>query len=330
MRPLRGSSPCWCGSGRKFKRCHGDVRRLRRPPVTPGAVAPARQVPSAIARPPYVLGDPPSVSPELQIHSGASLERLRTACWVAAEVLEEVGRAVAPGVTTDELDRIAHEAYVSRGAYPSTLGYKGFPKSVCTSVNEIICHGIPDDRPLASGDIVNVDVTAFIEGMHGDTSATFAVGEVDPVARALIDITRRAMLAGVAAVAPGKPQRVIGEAIEPMALEHGLGVVSEYGGHGIGSVFHAAPHINHTIEARDRLVLQPGMTFTIEPMLNTGSPSSHLWSDTWTVAAADGLPSAQFEHTVRVTETGVEILTLTRAGSSPAGTLADLGAFSSS
>lgn len=267
-------------------------------------------------------------SPELQIHSGDSLERLRIACWVAAEVLEEVGRAVAPGVTTDELDRIAHEAYVSRGAYPSTLGYKGFPKSVCTSVNEIICHGIPDDRPLASGDIVNVDVTAFTEGMHGDTSATFAVGEVDPSAFALIEITRRAMLAGVAAVAPGRPQRVIGEAIEPLALEHGLGVVSEYGGHGIGSVFHAAPHINHTIEARDHLALQPGMTFTIEPMLTTGSPNSRIWSDNWTVAASDGLPSAQFEHTVIVTETGVEILTLTRAGSSPAGTLADLGAFS--
>lgn len=329
MKQLRGSSPCWCGSDRKFKRCHGDQRRLRRPAVSLGRVGPPRDVPNSITRPSYLLGDSPTVSPDLQIHSGASLERLRIACRVAAEVLEEVGRAVVPGITTDELDRIAHDAYLERGAYPSTLGYKGFSKSICTSVNEIICHGIPDDRPLVSGDIVNVDVTAFIEGMHGDTSATFAVGEVDPAAQGLIDITRMALLAGVAAVGPGKPQRTIGEAIEPLALKHGLEVVSEYGGHGIGTVFHAAPHINHTIEERDHLLLQPGMTFTIEPMLNTGSRSSRIWSDNWTVAATDGLPSAQFEHTVIVTQSGVEILTLTRAGTSPAGTLADRGALAS-
>jgi methionyl aminopeptidase len=318
---LRGSAPCWCGSGRKFKRCHGDQRRLRRPPVTIGTVSPAREVPATIVRPSYVLGSQPSVSPHVEFHSGASLERLRAACRVAAEVLETVGEAVKPGVTTDELDRIAHEAYLSRGAYPSTLGYKGFPKSICTSVNEIICHGIPDDRRLVKGDIVNVDVTAFIEGMHGDTSATFPVGEVDAPAAALIEVTREAMLAGVAAVAPGKPLKAIGQAIQLIAHAHGLGVVYEYGGHGIGTVFHAAPHINHFVEERDHMLFEPGMTFTIEPMLTTGSPSSHIWTDDWTVAAVDLLPSAQFEHTIVVTESGSEILTLTGRGTSPAGTL---------
>jgi methionyl aminopeptidase len=321
MNRLRGSAPCWCGSGRKFKRCHGDQRRLRRPPVTMGTVSPRNEVPPEIVRPAYALGSQPSVSSRVEVHSGASLERLRVACRVAAEVLEAVGEAVKPGVTTDELDRIAHDVYLSRGAYPSTLGYKGFPKSICTSVNEVICHGIPDDRRLVKGDIVNVDVTAYIEGMHGDTSATFPVGEVDAPHAALIEITREAMLAGVAAVGPGKPLGVIGAAIEPIAHAHGLGVVYEYGGHGIGTVFHAAPHINHFIGERDLTPFEPGMTFTIEPMLTTGSPNSHIWTDGWTVAADDLLPSAQFEHTVIVTESGSEILTLTGAGTSPAGTL---------
>ena len=321
MNRLRGSTPCWCGSGRKFKRCHGDQRRLRRSPVFKGRVSPMREVPPEIVRPEYLLGVPPSVSTTVQTHSGSSLERLRVACRVAAEVLETVGAAVRPGVTTEELDQIAHEAYVSRGSYPSTLGYKGFPKSICTSVNEVICHGIPDDRPLARGDVVNVDVTAYIEGMHGDTSATFAVGELDFPAQALLDVTRESMLAGVKGVLPGRPLSAIGEAIEPLASAHGLGVVREYGGHGIGTVFHAAPHINHFIDDRDRMVLQPGMTFTIEPMLTSGLPASHIWDDGWTVVADDLLPSAQFEHTVIVTETGSEILTLTGSGRSPAGIL---------
>jgi methionyl aminopeptidase len=166
---------------------------------------------------------------------------------------------------------------------------------------------------------VNVDVTAYIEGMHGDTSATFAVGDVEAPAKALIVVTRDAMLAGVAAVAPGRPLRAIGEAIEPIAHAYGLGVVHEYGGHGIGAVFHAAPHINHFVETRDRMLFEPGMTFTVEPMLTSGSPNSHVWADGWTVAADDLLPSAQFEHTVIVTENGSEILTLTGRGSSPAG-----------
>lgn len=324
MTRLRQGSACWCGSGRKFKRCHGDARRLRRPPVQPGKLSPLRPVPPVIKAPGYVAGLPPGRTPGVQLHQGAALDRLRVACRTAAEVLEVVERAVAPGVTTDELDRIAHEAYLERGAYPSTLGYKGFPKSICTSVNEVICHGIPDSRPLAEGDIVNVDVTAYIEGMHGDTSATFAVGEVPPGLRALIDLTRRATLAGIAAIRPGRGLEVIAGAIEPMADAHGLGVVPDYGGHGIGAVFHAAPHVNHTLNQPDGLILEPGMTFTVEPMITAGSPLHHTWSDGWTVAARDLLPAAQFEHTVVVSTDGAEILTLTAEGSSPAGTLHEL------
>lgn len=294
---------------------------MRRPPVRPGRVSPMLDVPASIGRPPYVLGSLPVTSPSFQIHSGEALERLRYACRVAAEVLEAVGEQVRPGVTTDELDRIAHEAYVGRGAYPSTLSYKGFPKSICTSVNEVVCHGIPDDRPLEEGDIVNVDVTAFVKGMHGDTSATFPVGEVGPGLQALIDVTREATLRGVAAVAPGRPLSAIGNAIQPFAFSRGFGVVVDYGGHGIGEVFHAAPHVNHTAHDWDSVQFEPGMTFTVEPMITAGSPNHHMWGDGWTVATNDLLPTAQFEHTVIVTDTGAEILTLTGEGGSPAGTL---------
>ncbi|CAN5896251.1 type I methionyl aminopeptidase [soil metagenome] len=294
--------------------------RLR--PVQPGRLSPALMVPDAIVRPDYVLGNLPVTSPAFQFHEGESLERLRVACRIAAEVLEIIGCEVQPGVTTDYLDRVAHQAYVSRGAYPSTLAYKGYPKSICTSVNEIICHGIPDDRPLCEGDIVNVDVTAYVGGMHGDTSATFGVGQVDPTLQALIDVTREATLKGIAAVAPGRPLNAIGEAIEPYAFAHGFGVVIDYGGHGIGSVFHAAPHVNHTVHDWDTSLFEPGMTFTVEPMITAGSPNHHMWSDGWTVAANDLLPTAQFEHTVIVTDTGVEILTVTSEGQSPAGMLA--------
>lgn len=293
--------------------------RLR--PVRPGQVSPMLSVPAEIAVPDYVTGSIPVTSASFQIHSGESLERLRFACRVAAEVLEAVGKQVRPGVTTDYLDRIAHEAYVTRGAYPSTLAYKGYPKSICTSVNEVICHGIPDDRPLEEGDIVNVDVTAYVKGMHGDTSATFAVGRIDPTLQALIDVTREATLQGIAAVAPGRPLNAIGNAIQPYAFAHGFGVVVDYGGHGIGSVFHASPHVNHTVHDRDTIAFEPGMTFTVEPMITAGSPNHHMWSDGWTVAANDLLPTAQFEHTVIVTDSGVEILTLTSEGASPAGTL---------
>jgi len=259
----------------------------------------------------------------VQIVRGAALDRLRHAGRVAAEVLLETGAAIRPGITTDELDAVAHDGYVRRGAYPSTLGYHGYRKSICTSVNEVVCHGIPDDRPLREGDIVNVDVTAYVEGMHGDTSATFAVGgsgALDAPTSALVEATCTVTLRAIAAVGPGVDLAEIGRIIEPFAASRGLAVMHEYGGHGIGEVFHAPPHVHHHVLPREggtgRVELRPGMAFTIEPMLLAGSREWFEWDDDWTVVSADLLPSAQFEHTVVVTDDGVEIVTVTADGGS--------------
>jgi methionyl aminopeptidase len=307
---LRSNDACWCGSGKKLKRCHGAHRRPAQL-VEAGIVGEPRPVPESIVRPPYVgTGRAPGRSGP-QVHTGEQVERLRAAGRVAAIVLERAGAAVAPGVSTDELDRIAHEAYVELGAYPSDLGYKGYPKSVCTSVNEVVCHGIPDDRPLREGDVVNIDVTAYLDGVHGDTSATFAVGEIDEPTRALLDTTREATLRGIAAIAPGGDLRDIAEAIQPFAHSRGFGVVRDWGGHGIGAVFHSDPHVYHSIERTDPFELVPGLTLTVEPMLTAGTNRHHTWDDDWTVVTDDLLVSAQFEHTVIVTSDGVEILTVT-------------------
>lgn len=234
---------------------------------------------------------------------------MRRASRAAAEVLEEIGRLVAPGVTTDAIDRAAHAAYIARGGYPSPLNYHGFPKSICASVNEVVCHGIPDDRPLAEGDIVNLDVTIFLDGMHGDTSATYPVGAVDAASLRLIEVTRECLALGVAAVKPGAPFRDIGRAIEPHARKHGYGIVRRYGGHGIGASFHNDLHVPHHDDPRATRRMEPGMVFTIEPMLTVGAWAVHEWGDGWTVVTADGQRSAQFEHTVLVTEAGAEVLT---------------------
>jgi methionyl aminopeptidase len=294
MSRLRSNEPCWCGSRQKLKRCHGDHRRHLRPPVRKGVVSMPRPVPASIGRPPYLAtgGYPPGRG-GISIVEGEALERLRAA------------------------SRIAAEAYVARGAYPSTLGYRGFTKSMCISVNEIVCHGIPDDRPLADGDIVNLDVTAYAHGMHGDTSATFVVGDadaLDPPTAALIAATCEATYRGIGAVRPGRPLRAIGQAIEPLADARGFGIVRDYGGHGIGEVFHADPHINHTDHRDDMLELRPHMAFTIEPMFTAGNERHSQWDDGWTEASDDGLPGAQFEHTVVVTDDGVEILTVDADG----------------
>jgi methionyl aminopeptidase len=314
MSRLRANDPCWCGSRTKLKRCHGDHERYRRHVVRPGEIGPMRPVDESIVRPPYVGTGRRSPPSSCQIVAGEALVRMRKACRVAAEVLAEAGEALRPGITTDEIDAIAHAAYVARGAYPSTLGYGTYTKSVCTSVNEIVCHGIPDDRPLRDGDIVNIDVTAYVDGMHGDTSATFAVGGLDALdepTRALIHTTREATLAGIAAVAPGRQLRDIGRAVESLASARGYGVVRDYGGHGIGEVFHAPPHVSHVDGRTDPLTLVPGLCITVEPMITAGVHTHHEWDDGWTVATDDGLPCAQFEHTVIVTDDGVEVLTVT-------------------
>lgn len=310
------NSPCWCGSGRKLKRCHLDPTVLRRTPVEIGSVSPIRSVPESIERPHYVTDGSSWPAPHEQVLDGADLDRLRHASRVAAEVLAATIAAVAPGVTTDELDAVAHDAYLARGAYPSTLGYHEYPKSICTSVNEVLCHGIPDSRPLADGDILNVDVTAFVDGMHGDTSATIGVGNVSAEVAALVETTRTATLAGIAAVQPGEPLQRIAQAVTAVAGERGYGVVSEYGGHGIGRIFHADPHIHHTVTSRDQAVAVPGLCFTVEPMLRTGRAPFTTAADGWSEILRDGLPTAQFEHTVVVGDEGAEILTLLADGTS--------------
>ena len=240
-----------------------------------------------------------------------TVERMRVAGRIAAQAMAAAAAVIAPGVTTDEIDRVGHEFLLDHGAYPSTLGYKGFPKSLCTSVNEVVCHGIPDDRRLEDGDIVNIDITAFIGGVHGDTDATYLCGAVDEESRLLVDRTREAMMRGIKAAIPGREINVIGRVIQSYARRFGYGVVRDFTGHGIGRTFHSGLVIPHYDAAPSySTLIEPGMTFTIEPMLNLGTPEWEMWDDGWTVVTADRRRSAQFEHTILITETGNEILTL--------------------
>lgn len=283
----------------------------RRGPLVPGTVGPRRAVPASIARPEYVGRPAPQPFTGSEVNDPDTVERIRTASRIAAQALAEVGRHVAPGVTTDELDRIGHEFLLDHGAYPSTLGYRGFPKSLCTSVNEVVCHGIPDSTELVEGDIVNVDVTAFVGGVHGDTNATFPVGRVDEESALLVDRTREALARGIKAVAPGRQVNVVGRVIERYAARFGYGVVREYTGHGVGRAFHSGLVVPHYDAApRYDTVIEPGMVFTVEPMLTLGTSEWRIWDDGWTVVTADTSRTAQFEHTLLVTDDGAEILTL--------------------
>jgi methionyl aminopeptidase len=278
--------------------------------IAPAAISPRRPVPDSIARPEYVDRPAPATFTGSEVKDAETIARMRVACRLAAEARDLVGSHVAPGVTTDELDRIGHEFLCDHGAYPSTLGYKGFPKSLCTSVNEVICHGIPDARVLEDGDIVNIDVTAYLDGVHGDTNATFLAGDVAEETRLLVDRTREALSRAIKAVKPGRRVNVIGRVIEAYAKRFGYGVVREFTGHGIGTSFHSGLVIPHYDDARFDEEIRPGMTFTIEPMLTLGTHQWVMWDDGWTVVTADGRPSAQFEHTLLVTVDGAEILTL--------------------
>ena len=305
QRAPKANDPCWCGSGKKFKRCH----KVANDRVRPGRLSPVRTVPAHIARPPYAETGRPVRRPESPVQSPEVIERMREAGRAAAEVLALTGAAVAPGVTTDELDAICHQACIDRGGYPSPLNYDGFPKSLCTSVNEVICHGIPDDRALLDGDIVNLDVTIFLAGVHGDTNATFLVGDVDPESRRLVQVTRECLERGIEAVKPGRPFNVIGRAIQEHAEANGFGVVRSFVGHGIGEQFHTDLHIPHYYDPRLTRVIEEGMTFTIEPMITMGSWEHDLWDDGWTAVTVDRRRTAQFEHTLVVDADGAEVLT---------------------
>ena len=275
-----------------------------------GQLSPPRAVPTSIPRPDYVDRPAPAEYVGPEVKDAATIDAMRVAGRLAADALQEVGRHIRPGITTDELDAIGHEFLLDHGAYPSTLGYRGYPKSMCTSINEVICHGIPDSTELVDGDICNVDITAFIGGVHGDTNATFLVGDVDEASRLLVERTKEATLRAIKAVAPGRPINVIGRVIESYAKRFGYGVVRDFTGHGIGTAFHSGLIIPHYDDPAADTVLESGMTFTIEPMLTMGTYQWDMWDDGWTVVTKDRRRSAQFEHTILVTETGSEILTL--------------------
>uniref|UniRef100_A0A0D3FAT4 Peptidase M24 domain-containing protein n=1 Tax=Oryza barthii TaxID=65489 RepID=A0A0D3FAT4_9ORYZ len=305
-----------------------NPRRLR-----PGKVSPLLRVPKHIQRPPYVNArQRPGLHNGPEIHDERGIECMRASGKLAAQVLKFAGTLVEPGITTDEIDKAVHQMIVDNGAYPSPLGYCGFPKSVCTSVNECICHGIPDSRPLEDGDIINIDVTVYLNrvflcisslylhkcqsmtmvagqlGYHGDTSATFLCGNVDDKAKKLVQVTRECLDKAISICAPGVEIKRIGRTIQDHADKFKFGVVRQFVGHGVGQVFHAEPVVLHFRNNEwGRMTLN--QTFTIEPMLTVGSVNPVIWSDDWTAVTEDGSLSAQFEHTILITEDGAEILT---------------------
>jgi methionyl aminopeptidase len=263
-----------------------------------------------VTAPDYAANGEPRLHGVGDVRSPAEIEAVRNACREAAAVLKHLVPLVTPGITTDTLDAEAYEECRRRRVYPSTLNYHGYTKSICTSVNEVICHGIPDSRPLRSGDIVNLDVSVFVGGAHGDCSVTVCVGEVNPVARRLVDTTRACLNAGIKAVRPGRPFSDIGRAIEELAERGGYSVVRQFVGHGIGPLFHTGLQVLHHYDRTQAHLMRPGMVFTVEPMISAGTHRAYLWPDGWTAVTADLARSAQFEHTVLCTTTGAEILTL--------------------
>jgi methionyl aminopeptidase len=315
---------CWCGSGARHRRCH---RPFERPgpgaalylaahsfpwAVRPAPTSAPRPAPSGVPAPDYAVTAVPGVRWVPERRTPEEIAALRRACGHAAELLIHLAELVAPGVTTDELDGAAYRECVRRGVYPSTLNYHGYAKSICTSVNEVICHGIPDSRPLGSGDILNIDVTVFCDGAHGDCSATILVGDVNPVARRLVAGALRCLEAGVAAVRPYAPLMEVGRAIEGAAQGLGYAVVRQFVGHGIGPLFHTGLQVPHHYSPDQTRPMEPGMVFTIEPMINAGTFRAMVLDDGWTAITADRSRSAQFEHTVLVTDRGAEVLTANR------------------
>jgi methionyl aminopeptidase len=278
--------------------------------LTPHEISPRLEVPSSIERPEYV--DKPGPAPHTggDVMSPETIEKMRVAGRLAAQAMREAASIIKPGVTTDEIDKVGHAFLIDNGAYPSTLGYKGFQKSLCTSVNECICHGIPDARELEDGDIVNIDITAYIGGVHGDTNATYLVGDVDEESRLLVERTEESLRRAINAVKPGRQVNVIGRVIESYAKRFGYGVVTDFTGHGVNTSFHSGLIIPHYDDPRFDTVMEPGMTFTIEPMLTLGTIDWDMWDDGWTVVTKDRKRTAQFEHTLVVTDTGAEVLTL--------------------
>lgn len=278
--------------------------------VLPGDVSPTRLVPPHIRRPDYAATGHPVRSAASPVATPDVIRRMRGTCRLAAQILDQVCALVRPGITTDSLDQAAHEMIIAANAYPSPLNYHGFPKSICTSVNEVICHGIPDSRILEEGDIVNIDVTVFKDGVHGDCSKTVPVGKIDIASQKLVKTAEECLAAGIAVAKAGNRIFDIGKAITRLAETQSFSVVRAYCGHGLGETFHNSLMVPHNIDPSAKTLIVPGMIFTIEPMINAGSWKHAVWDDNWTAVTLDGKRSAQFEHTILVREDGVEILTL--------------------
>lgn len=251
---------------------------------------------------------------QIKLHGGDAFAAMRKAGRLVAECLDELTAIVRPGLPTDAIDAFVFDFAMANGAIPATLGYRGYTKSTCTSINHVVCHGIPNDKPLREGDIVNIDVTLIVDGWHGDSSRMYAVGEVKRAGERLMDVTYEAMMRGIAEVRPGNTTGAIGHAIQDYAEAERCSVVRDFCGHGLGRLFHDAPNILHYGSRSDGVPLKPGMIFTIEPMINLGRPHVKILADGWTAVTRDRSLSAQFEHTVGVTETGVEIFTTSPRG----------------
>eukprot|EP00879_Flechtneria_rotunda_P019757 GHRR01020761.1.p1 GENE.GHRR01020761.1~~GHRR01020761.1.p1 ORF type:complete len:358 (+),score=103.92 GHRR01020761.1:387-1460(+) len=316
------AAACGCYSSSAWSdllpsKIRGAIKSYGRPrypaqPLQPGKVSSPRLVPRHIPRPDYVTS-PGSLkgnglSKMSTVQDAQGQAAMRASGHLAAQALQLAGSLIRPGITTDALDVAVHDMIVQHGAYPSPLSYRGFPKSICTSVNEVVCHGIPDSRPLQDGDIVNVDVTVFLDGYHGDTSGTFLVGQPSAAALQLVEVTRQSLKAAIELCGPGVPFWAIGRIISNMAHAAGMAIVQSFVGHGIGKVFHAEPAVLHHRNWRND-IMQLHQTFTIEPILTLGTHKTKLWPDGWTQVTQDGSLAAQFEHTVMVIESGVEVLT---------------------
>jgi methionyl aminopeptidase len=292
-------------------------------PLRPYYVTPQRTVPDHIQKPDYHLSGQPTSEMKLRgsnriiINTPEQIAGIREACRLGREILDLAGQMVAPGVTCEAIDLMVHNEIIARNAYPSPLNYHNFPKSCCTSVNEVVCHGIPDMRPLEDGDIVNIDITVYKDGFHGDLNETFLVGTVAPEHKKLVKASYDSMMLAIAAVAPGVACRDFGTIINKHITKCGFSVVKTYCGHGIGELFHSAPNIPHYQRNKAVGICAPGMVFTIEPMINQGTFGDETWPDNWTAVTKDGKRSAQFEHTMLVTEDGVEILTARTENSVP-------------
>uniref|UniRef100_A0A0G4HYE1 Methionine aminopeptidase n=1 Tax=Chromera velia CCMP2878 TaxID=1169474 RepID=A0A0G4HYE1_9ALVE len=285
--------------------------------LRPHPITQQKKVPPHIQKPDYADTGVPESELRVKNKGGKTIEektkeqieRLREACKIGREALDLAHRMIKPGITADSIDTALHEFIVSKNGYPSPLNYHNFPKSVCTSVNEVICHGIPDKRPLEEGDIVNVDVTVFFKGMHGDLNETFFVGKVDEDSVRVVQGAYHCLYNAIKMCKPGVMYRELGDEIQKVAKKYGLSVVRTYCGHGLGELFHTAPNVPHYAKNKAIGIMRPGHTFTIEPMINLGVSNDRTWPDDWTAVTGDGKRSAQFEHTLLITETGVEVLT---------------------